>query len=181
LESRFRAVQCYDDPTVGVVTDLTRSEEKLDLRPVYVVGDCHARRLPSVHEAHQSRSCTFQNDVETCCANSWAPWVHCNGSTLESLNQRLHLPHKHACQAWVVHTGVKRGQSVHHIVRHGCERQQGKGGRGVGVRLFFLVTSPQLCPPNSDHRSWARGETSCGGRGGLGFWEERRKIHILRR
>ena len=35
LVSRFRAVQCYDDPTVAVVADLTRSEVALHL--LYVV------------------------------------------------------------------------------------------------------------------------------------------------
>jgi hypothetical protein len=34
-----------------VVADLTRSEDLLSLKPGYAVGDCHARRLPSVHEA----------------------------------------------------------------------------------------------------------------------------------
>ena len=50
-ESRFRAVQCYDDPTMAVVADLTCSEDQLSLKPGYAVEDCHARRLPSVQEA----------------------------------------------------------------------------------------------------------------------------------
>ena len=50
-ESRFRAAQCCDDPTVAVVGDLTCSEDWLSLKPDYAVGDCNARRLPSVHEA----------------------------------------------------------------------------------------------------------------------------------
>ena len=33
-----------------VVADLTR-EDQMSLNPGYAVGDCHARRLPSVHEA----------------------------------------------------------------------------------------------------------------------------------
>ena len=59
--------------------------------------------------------------------------------------ERLHrLPHKHTSQAWVVNTGVKGGQPMHQIVRHGCERQQGKGGRGVGVR--HLLQLPACSP-----------------------------------
>ena len=37
-----------------------------------------------------SRQGTFEDDVERCCANSWAPWVHCNSSTLESIAQFGH-------------------------------------------------------------------------------------------
>ena len=44
-------MQCYDYPTLAVVADLTRSEDELSLKPGYAVGDCHTRRLPSVHEA----------------------------------------------------------------------------------------------------------------------------------
>ena len=37
---------------------------------------------------------------------------------------------------------------MHHIVRHGCERQQGKGGMGVRVRhlLQLPLCSPFLSP-----------------------------------
>ena len=38
-------------PQMTVVADLTRSEDELSLKPGYAVGDCHARRLPSVREA----------------------------------------------------------------------------------------------------------------------------------
>ena len=38
-------------PQMTVVADLTPSEDLLSLKPGYAVGDCHARRLPSVHEA----------------------------------------------------------------------------------------------------------------------------------
>ena len=38
-------------PQMTVVADLTRSEDLLSLKPGYAVGDCHAPRLPSVHEA----------------------------------------------------------------------------------------------------------------------------------
>ena len=37
-------------PQMTVVADLTRSGDWLRLKPGYAVGDCHARRLPSVHE-----------------------------------------------------------------------------------------------------------------------------------
>ena len=37
-------------PQMTVVADLTRSEGELSLKPGYAVGDCHARRLPSVRE-----------------------------------------------------------------------------------------------------------------------------------
>ena len=40
-------------PQRTVVADLTRSEDELSLKPGYAVGDCHARRLPSVHEAQR--------------------------------------------------------------------------------------------------------------------------------
>jgi hypothetical protein len=40
-------------PQMTVVADLTRSEDWLSLKPGYAVGDCHARRLPSVHEAQR--------------------------------------------------------------------------------------------------------------------------------
>ena len=38
-------------PQMTVVADLTRSEDELSLKPGDAVGDCHARRLPSVREA----------------------------------------------------------------------------------------------------------------------------------
>ena len=38
-------------PQMTVVADLTCSEDELSLEPGDAVGDCHARRLPSVHEA----------------------------------------------------------------------------------------------------------------------------------
>ena len=38
-------------PQMTVVVDLTRSEDWLSLKPGDAVGDCHAHRLPSVHEA----------------------------------------------------------------------------------------------------------------------------------
>ena len=38
-------------PQMTVVADLTRSEDLLSLKPGYAVGDCHAHRRPSVHEA----------------------------------------------------------------------------------------------------------------------------------
>ena len=37
-------------PQMTVLADLTRSED-WSLKPGYAVGDCHARWLPSVHEA----------------------------------------------------------------------------------------------------------------------------------
>ena len=44
--------QCYDDPTkMAVLANLTRSADFLSLKAGCVVGDCHADRLPSVHEA----------------------------------------------------------------------------------------------------------------------------------
>ena len=36
-------------PQMAVAADLTRSE--LSLKPGNAVGDCHARRLPSAHDA----------------------------------------------------------------------------------------------------------------------------------
>ena len=36
---------------MALVADLTRSEDKLSQKPGYAVGDCHARRLSSVHDA----------------------------------------------------------------------------------------------------------------------------------
>ena len=38
-------------PQMAVVADLTRDEDWLSLKPGDAVGDCHARRLPSVREA----------------------------------------------------------------------------------------------------------------------------------
>ena len=38
-ESRFRGVQCYDDPPIVVVADLTRSKDWLSLKPGDAVGD----------------------------------------------------------------------------------------------------------------------------------------------
>jgi hypothetical protein len=38
-------------PQMTVVVDLTRSGDLLSLKPGYAVGDCHARKLPSVHKA----------------------------------------------------------------------------------------------------------------------------------
>ena len=38
-------------PQMTMLPDLTRSEDLLSLKPRYSVGDCHARRLPSVHGA----------------------------------------------------------------------------------------------------------------------------------
>ena len=38
-------------PQMTAVADLTRSEDLLSLKPGYAVGDCHAHRRPSVHEA----------------------------------------------------------------------------------------------------------------------------------
>ena len=49
-EPRFRAIECYDDPTVAVVVDPTR-EDRLSLKPGNAVGECHACRPPSVHQA----------------------------------------------------------------------------------------------------------------------------------
>ena len=40
-------------PQMTVVADLTSSEDLLSLKPGYAVGDCHARRLPGVHEAQR--------------------------------------------------------------------------------------------------------------------------------
>jgi hypothetical protein len=38
-------------PQMTVVADLKRGEDYMSLKPGYAVGDCHARRLPSVREA----------------------------------------------------------------------------------------------------------------------------------
>ena len=38
---------------MAVVADLTRGEDQLSLKTGYAVEDCHARRLPSVHEAQR--------------------------------------------------------------------------------------------------------------------------------
>ena len=40
-------------PQMTVVAGLTRCEDQLCLKPGYAVGDCHARRLPSVHDAQR--------------------------------------------------------------------------------------------------------------------------------
>ena len=40
-------------PQMTVIADLTRSEDWLSLKPGCAVGDCHARRLPSGHEAER--------------------------------------------------------------------------------------------------------------------------------
>ena len=45
-------------PQMTVVVDLTRGEDELSLKPGYAVGDCHARRLPSVREAQWGNLCT---------------------------------------------------------------------------------------------------------------------------
>ena len=54
-------------PQMTVVADLTRSEDWLSLKPGDAVGDCHARRLPSVHEAQRlcaDKDTGVQNTVE---------------------------------------------------------------------------------------------------------------------
>ena len=40
-------------PQMTVVADLTHSKDKPSLKPGYAVGDCHACRPPSVHEAQR--------------------------------------------------------------------------------------------------------------------------------
>ena len=57
---------------------------------------------------------------------------------------RVHLPHKYNCQAWVVNTGVRGGLSMHHTVRHGFEKQQESGGRGVRGLHQLLSCGPFL-------------------------------------
>ena len=50
-----------------VVSDLTRSEDWLSIKPGYAVGGCHVRRLPSVHEAQilwPEKDSGVQNTVE---------------------------------------------------------------------------------------------------------------------
>ena len=49
VHSVHRAYRAGGPHTVDVVVDLTRSEDRLSLKPGDAVGDCHARRLPSVH------------------------------------------------------------------------------------------------------------------------------------
>ena len=49
-------------PQMTAVTDLTRSEDELSLKPVYAVGDCHAFRLPWVQM--QIGNCALQSPFQ---------------------------------------------------------------------------------------------------------------------
>ena len=73
--------------------------------------------------------------------------AHWRASPSSATGNVASAPQTHLSGMGCKHWSEKGGQSVHQIVRHGCERQEGKGGRVVGVRHLLQLPS---CSPFLD-------------------------------
>ena len=149
--SRFRAVQCCDDPTVAVVADLTRSEDWQSLKPGHAVGDCHARRLPSVHQAQRLSA------AEDSAVNTEAEMNQRVEPTISTIPKASEPTPPCCSDKGVALAGASKGQvRTHHfapaapaVTQPSWPTCRGRGGGGGGRMRdpFSLMAGASYPPP----------------------------------